>query len=101
LCAIEGSPCGSATTASHASSIFREKLSKAAKNYMRPNSSADIVTLSTTPPVVVDVPVAIVRSPSTLVEALELQVVGVMVSFKVKSPDIATLEVGLKGAALV
>jgi hypothetical protein len=80
---------------------LQRKAKQRCQKSMRSNSSADIITSSTTPPVVMDVPVAIVGSPSTLVEALEWQVIGIMVSFKVKSPDIATLEVGLKEAALV
>jgi hypothetical protein len=46
-------------------------------------------------------PVAIIGSPFPLVESLELQAIGVMVSFEAKSPDIAPLEVGPKGASLL
>jgi hypothetical protein len=49
----------------------------------------------------VEVSVVVAGSPSPLAEALELLVVGVMMSFAVKPPDIAPLEVGPKGAALL
>jgi hypothetical protein len=62
---------------------------------------SDIVSSSATPSTVVDVPVAVVGSPSPLAEALELQAIGVMVSFTAKPPNIAPLEVGPKGAALM
>jgi hypothetical protein len=62
----------------------------------------NFVSSSATPPVVMDMPVAIIGSPSPLVEALELHGFGVMVSFEAKkSPDIAPLEVGPKGASLL
>jgi hypothetical protein len=53
------------------------------------------------PTAIVEVSVVVAGSPSPLAEALELLVVGVMMSFAVKPPDIAPLEVGPKGAALL
>jgi hypothetical protein len=54
-----------------------------------------------TPPTVVDASVADVRSSTPPVVALELHAVGVVESFEVRLSDLAALEMGLKGAALV
>jgi hypothetical protein len=61
----------------------------------------DIVASSATPPAVVNASVADVRSSTPPAVALELQAVGVVESFEARLSDIAALEMGLKGAALV
>jgi hypothetical protein len=71
-------------------------LSSVACEVVEPQS--DIVSSSATATVVVDVSVTIGGSPSPLVEVVELLAVGVMMPFVAKPPDIAPLEMGLKGA---
>jgi hypothetical protein len=71
-------------------------LSSVACEVVEPQSN--IVSSSATPTVVVDMSVTIVGSPSPLLEVVELLAVGVMMPFVAKPPDIAPLEMGLKGA---
>jgi hypothetical protein len=62
---------------------------------------SDIVILLATPPTIVDASVAVVRSLNPPAVALVLQASSVVESFEAKPPDLAALEVGPKGAALM